>query len=224
MNRHTSTAVAPLRGGSSKPSNDEGVHMHTMKALPKIVLTAAFLAATLGACTKKDAGIGGEGDAAHVTSRTPGEGNSVADGTVAGTGNTGNAGTSATEYNTNNTPRTVGNDESTKEKSVGASGGASGVDMVAPDKAGPGANGSSGTAGTGATGTGASPLRGSTPGAIGASPGSPSTGSTPQAGATPGAPPSPETGAARGVGTKTEGHTGDTTGTGPASTKTGAGR
>lgn len=176
--------------------------MHTIKALPKIVLTAAFLAATLGACTKKDSGIGGDGDAADVASRTPGSGTGSADGISGGTGNSGNAGLSGNEYNTNITPRTVGDKESTKETSLGASGGASGVDMVAPDKAGPGANGNSGSGGIGATGTGGSP----------------------QAGATPVAPPSPETGAARGVGTKASGHTGDTTGTGPASTKTDAGR
>ena len=198
--------------------------MHTLKALPKIVLGAAFLAATLGACTKKDSGIGGDGDAASVEQRKLGEGNSSADGVVGGTGNTGNAGLSSTEYNTNITPRTVGENESTKEKSLGASGGASGVDMVAPDKAGPGANGSSGTGGTGATGTGASPLAGATPGAIGAVPGATNPAASPQAGATPGAAPSPETGQARGVGTKTSGHTGNTTGTGPASTKTDAGR
>lgn len=198
--------------------------MHTIKALPKIVLSAAFLAATLGACTKKDSGIGGDGDAASVEQRKLGEGNSSADGVVGGTGNTGNAGLSSTEYNTNITPRTVGENESTKEKSLGAAGGASGVDMVAPDQAGPGANGSSGTGGTGATGTGASPLTGGTPGATGALPGRTETGGRPQAGATPGAPPGAETGAARGVGTKSSGHTGDTTGTGPASTKTDAGR
>lgn len=152
--------------------------MHTIKVLPKIVLTAAFLAATLGACTKKDSGIGGDGDAASVEARTPGSGAGGAAGISGGTGNSGNAGLSATEYNTNITPRTVGDSESTKETSLGASGGASGVDMVAPDKAGPGATGTSGTGGMGATGTGA----------------------------------------------KANGNTGDTTGTGPASTKTDAGR
>ena len=176
--------------------------MHTIKVLPKIVLTAAFLAATLGACTKKDSGIGGDGDAASVEQRTPGSGAGAAAGTSGGTGSSGNAGLSGGEYNTNVTPRTVGNEESTKETSLGASGGASGVDMVAPDQAGPGATGTTGTGGIGATGTGSSP----------------------QAGATPVAPPGAETGAARGVGTKTTGHTGDTTGTGPVSTKAGAGR
>ncbi|MGX4641910.1 hypothetical protein [Massilia sp. SYSU DXS3249] len=198
--------------------------MHTIKALPKIVLSAAFLAATLGACTKKDSGIGGDGDAASVEQRQLGEGNSSAAGVAGGTGNTGNAGLSSTEYNTNITPRTVGENESTDKKSLGASGGASGVDMVAPDQAGPGANGTSGTGGTGATGTGASPLAGQTPGATGSIPGSTRADTKPQAGATPGAAPSPETGQARGVGTKASGHTGDTTGTGPASTKTDAGR
>ena len=164
--------------------------------------SGAFLAATLGACTKKDSGIGGDGDAAAIEQRQLGEGNSSAAGVVGGTGNTGNAGLSSTEYDTNVTPRTVGENDSTDKKSLGASGGASGVDMVAPDQAGPGANGSSGTRGTGATGTGGMP----------------------QAGATPGAAPSPETGQARGAGTKASGHTGDTTGTGPASTKTDAGR
>jgi hypothetical protein len=198
--------------------------MQTMKAVPKIVLSAAFLAATLGACTKQDSGIGGEGDAASVEQRATNPGTGSADGVTGATGNSGNAGTSPIEYNTNVTPRTVGNNESTKETSLGASGGASGVDMVAPDQAGPGANGSSGTGGTGATGTGASPLAGGTPGATGALPGRAETGGRPQAGATPGAPPGAETGAARGVGTKSSGHTGDTTGTGPASTKTDAGR
>lgn len=158
--------------------------MHNIKVLPKIVLTAAFLAATLGACTKKDSGIGGDGDAASIEARTPGSGTGSADGISGGTGNSGNAGLSSTEYNTNITPRTVGDSESTKETSLGASGGASGVDMVAPDKAGPGAQGTSGTGGLGATGTGGSPQ----------------------------------------AGTKASGHTGDTTGTGPASTKTDAGR
>lgn len=198
--------------------------MRTIQALPKIVLTAAFLAATLGACTKKDSGIGGDGDAASVESRTPGSGAGSAAGISGGTGSAGNAGLSSGEYNTNITPRTVGENESTKETSLGASGGASGVDMVAPEHAGPGAHGSSGTGGIGATGTGASPLAGDTPGAIGAVPGSTRAGSAPQAGATPGAAPSPETGQARGVGTKTSGHTGDSTGTGPASTRTDAGR
>lgn len=176
--------------------------MRTIPALPKIVLTAAFLAATLGACTKKDSGIGGDGDAASVESRTPGSGAGSAAGTSGGTASSGNAGLSGNEYDTNITPRTVGENESSDKTSLGASGGASGVDMVAPDKAGPGANGSSGTAGLGATGTGGSP----------------------QAGATVAAPPSAETGQARGLSTKSSGHTGDTTGTGPASTKTDAGR
>lgn len=154
--------------------------MRTMNTLPKIVLTAAFLAATLGACTKKDSGIGGAGDAAHVENRTPGEGKSSAAGVVGGTGNTGNAGLSSTEYNTNNTPRTVGNSESTKETSLGASGGASGVDGVKP------------VDGSGNTTGGANPA---------------------------GSPMQP----APAAGTHASGHTGNTTGTGPASTKPGAG-
>jgi len=108
--------------------------MRTMTAVPKIVLTAAFLAATLGACTKKDSGLGGAGDAAHVESRTPGSGTGAADGVSGATSNSSNKAMSTTgyEYNTNVTPRTVGNEESTKKESLGASGGASGVDGVKP--------------------------------------------------------------------------------------------
>ncbi|QNA88503.1 hypothetical protein G4G28_08345 [Massilia sp. Dwa41.01b] len=154
--------------------------MNTKSTFPTLVVTAAVLAALLGGCKQKDAGIGGEGDAAAVTSRTPGAGNSSADGTVAGTGNAGNAGLSSTEYNTNVTPRTVGNEESTKQDSVGASGGASGVDGAVV------VDGKGGTTG----------------------------------GANPGGSPTQATSA---PGSKTVGHTGDTTGTGPASTKPGAG-
>jgi hypothetical protein len=154
--------------------------MRTMNTLPKIVLTATFLAATLGACTKKDSGIGGAGDAAHVESRTPGSGAGSAAGTSGGTGNSGDTGTSSIEYNTNVTPRTVGNSESTKETSLGASGGASGVDGVKPVDA-------SGNT-TGGANPGGAPMQ-----------------------------------AAPAPGTHASGHTGNTTGTGPASTKPGAG-
>ena len=106
--------------------------MNTIKKVPTIILTAALLAATLGACTKKDAGVGGDGDAAHVTSRTEGSGAGAAAGVSGATSNAGNAGLSSTEYNTNNTPRTVGNEESTKQDSLGATGGASGFDGVKP--------------------------------------------------------------------------------------------
>ena len=154
--------------------------MRKMKTVPTVVLTAAFLAATLGACTKKDSGIGGAGDAAHVESRTPGSGTGSADGITGGTGNSGNAGTSSTEYNTNITPRTVGNQESTKENSLGAAGGASGVDGVKPVDA-------SGNT-TGGANPGGAPMQ-----------------------------------SAPAAGTEHVGHTGNTTGTGPASTKPGSG-
>lgn len=160
--------------------------MNTKHTLPTIALALA-LTSLLGACDKKDSGVGGQGDAAEVTSRTPGSGNSSADGISGGTGNTGNAGLSSTEYNTNITPRTVGNEEGTKQNSLGAAGGASGVDgkVVVDDKGG-------------TTGGGANP------------------GGSPMQGA-----PAPANGNA---GTNaTTGHSGDTTGTGPASTKPGSG-
>lgn len=155
--------------------------MNALNKAPKIILTAALLAAMLGACTKKDSGLGGDGDAAHVTSRTEGQGAGAAAGVSGATGNAGNTGLSATEYNTNNTPRTVGENESTKKDSLGASGGASGFDGVKPVDA-------SGNT-TGGANPGGAPMQ-----------------SAPAAGA------------------QTAGHTGDTTGTGPASTKPGAGK
>lgn len=154
--------------------------MNTMKKAPKIVLTAALLAALLGACTKKDSGIGGAGDAAEVTSRTEGSGAGAAAGVSGATGNAGNAGLSSTEYNTNVTPRTVGENESTKKDSLGASGGASGFDGVKPVDSSGGTTGGPNPAGA--------PMQ-----------------------------------AAPASGTQTTGHTGSTTGTGPGSTKPGAG-
>lgn len=169
--------------------------MQTIKAVPKILLSAALLAATLGACTKKDSGVGGQGDAAHVTNPQPG---AVGDRTTSDSV----AGSTSLDMRTNNTPRTVGEPSvGAVQSSPGAIGGASGIGPGAPN-AGPGATGSTGTAGLGATGTGGSG----------------------DAGATPVPGPGAETGAAQGVGTKASGHTGNTTGTGPASTKTGAGR
>lgn len=154
--------------------------MNTKRTFPALAVTAAMFAALLGGCDKKDSGIGGDGDAASVTSRTPGEGTGSADGVVGATGNSGNAGLSGTEYKTNVTPRTVGENESTKETSLGASGGASGVDGNVPVDS------------KGNTTGGANPA------------GSPAQGTSAQGG-------------------KTVGHTGNTTGTGPGSTKTGAG-
>lgn len=154
--------------------------MNTLHKVPKIVLTAALLAAMLGACTKKDSGFGGAGDAGHVSSRTEGTGGGSAAGVSGATGNSGDTGLSSTEYNTNVTPRTVGEGESTKTDSLGASGGASGFDGVKP------VDGSGNTTG-------------------GANPG--------------GAPMQP----APAAGTKSTGHTGNTTGTGPGSTKQGSG-
>ena len=160
--------------------------MKTKRNFPTLALTAAMLVALLGGCDKKDAGIGGHGDAADVSSRTPGSGTGSADGISGATGTTGNAGTSSSEYNTNVTPRTVGNSEATKETSLGAAGGASGVDgrVVVDDKGG--------TTG-GGNNPGGSPMQ---------------------------AAPAP----AGNSGTHaTTGHTGNTTGTGPASTKPGSG-
>jgi hypothetical protein len=154
--------------------------MNTMNKLPKIVLTAALLATMLGACTKKDSGIGGAGDAAEVTSRTEGSGAGGAAGVSGATGAAGNAGHSSTEYNTNLTPRTVGENDSTKKDSLGASGGASGVDGVKPID-------SSGNT-TGGPNPAGAPMQ-----------------------------------AAPASGTQTTGHTGNTTGTGPGSTRPGAG-
>jgi hypothetical protein len=154
--------------------------MRNMKTVPTIVLTAAFLAATLGACTKKDSGIGGAGDAAHVEERTTGSGTGSSDGISGGTRDSGNAATGSYEYNTNVTPRTVGNEEGTKENSLGAAGGASGFDGVKP------VDGSGNT--TGGANPGGAPMQ-----------------------------------SAPAAGTDRAGHTGDTTGTGPASTKPGSG-
>lgn len=154
--------------------------MNSMQRVPKIVLTAALLAALLGACTKKDSGIGGAGDGAEVTNRVEGSGAGSAAGVSGATGNAGNAGLSSTEYDTNNTPRTVGKEESTDKTSVGATGGASGFDGVKPIDA-------SGRT-TGGANPGGAPMQ-----------------------ATPA------------EGKQTTGHTGNTTGTGPGSTKTGAG-
>ncbi|MFC5480770.1 hypothetical protein [Massilia suwonensis] len=154
--------------------------MRNTNTLPKIVLIAAFLAATLGACTKKDSGIGGAGDAEHVSSRVEGTGGGSAAGVSGATGNSGNAGLSSTEYNTNTTPRTVGNEESNKQDSLGASGGASGFDGVKP------VDGSGQT--TGGANPGGAPMQ-----------------------------------SAPAAGTDHVGHTGNTTGTGPASTKPGSG-
>ena len=106
--------------------------MTRMKKAPALILSAALLAAMLGACTKKDSGIGGNGDAAHVTSRTEGSGTGGAAGVSGATSNAGDKGLSGTEYNTNNTPRTVGGEEGTKKESLGAAGGASGFDGVRP--------------------------------------------------------------------------------------------
>ena len=121
--------------------------MNTMKQAPKIILTAALLATMLGACTKKDAGIGGDGDAAHVTNRVEGTGAGAAAGVSGATGNAGNAGLSSTEYSTNNTPRTVDKNESTEKTSMGATGGASGFDGTKPTDA------SGSTTGTGPAST-----------------------------------------------------------------------
>ena len=109
--------------------------MTRMKKAP-LILTAALLAATLGACTKKDSGIGGNGDAAHVTSRTEGSGTGGAAGVSGATSNAGDKGLSGTEYNTNNTPRTVGGEEGTKKESLGAAGGASGSTTGGPNPGG----------------------------------------------------------------------------------------
>ncbi|KQQ88956.1 hypothetical protein [Massilia sp. Leaf139] len=154
--------------------------MKSTNTLPGVVLTAAFLAAMLGACTKKDSGVGGSGDAAHVAERSTGEGAGSSAGVSGATGNSGNAGLSSTEYNTNVTPRTVGEAESTKKDSLGASGGASGVDGVRPVD-------SSGNT-TGGANPGGAPMQ-----------------------------------SAPAAGTKSTGHTGNTTGTGPGSTRPGAG-
>ena len=174
--------------------------MTKTSTLPRLILATALVAAVLGGCRKEDSGVGGDGDAAAVTNPQSGV---VGDRTTSDSV----AGSTAVDMRTNNTPRTVG-EPSTEavQASPGAIGGASGVGPGSPSSttpgAGPGLTGSSGTSGLGATGTGGSP----------------------QAGATVVAPPGAETGAAQGVGTKASGHTGDTSGTGPASTKAGAGR
>lgn len=156
--------------------------MKTTRKIPALIMTTALLAAVLGGCKKEDNGIGGEGDAAAVSTRSEGSGTGSAAGTVSGTGNEGNAGTGAVEYNNNITPRTVGETErGDRDKVPGAIGGASGVsgaEVVGPN--------------------------GSTTG--GANPG--------------GAPMAPAPAAGKdGTGT-----TGDTTGTGPASTRGEGGR
>jgi len=102
--------------------------MKTTRKIPAIIMTTALLAAFLGGCKKEDSGIGGDGDAAAVTSRTEGAGAGGAAGTSGATGNAGDTGLAGVEYNTNNNPRTVGENEGgSRENTPGAVGGASGV-------------------------------------------------------------------------------------------------
>ncbi len=102
--------------------------MKTTRKIPAIIMTTALLAAVLGGCKKEDNGIGGDGDAAAVSSRSEGAGSSGAAGTVGASGNAGDTGTGSVEYNTNNNPRTVGENEGgSRENTPGAVGGASGV-------------------------------------------------------------------------------------------------
>jgi len=156
--------------------------MKTTRTLPAIIMSTALLAAVLGGCTKKDSGIGGDGDAAAVTSRSEGSGAGGAAGTSGATGNAGDTGLGGVEYNTNNNPRTVGENEGgSRETTPGAVGGASGLsggEVVGPN---------------GSTTGGANPA---------------------------GAPMAP----APAAGTETPGSTGNSTGTGPASTREGESR
>jgi len=166
-------------------TQEKDLTMTTTRKIPAIIMTTALLAAVLGGCGKKDNGIGGDGDAAAVTSRSEGSGAGGAAGTSGATGNAGDTGLGGVEYNTNNNPRTVGENEGgSRENTPGAVGGASGVSGAVP--VGP---------------------NGSTTG-----------------GANPGGAPMAPTPAAGNEGAVTGGSTGDTTGTGPASTRAGAGR
>lgn len=102
--------------------------MKTTRKIPAIIMTTALLAAVLGGCKKEDNGIGGDGDAAAVSSRSEGAGTGGAAGTSGATGNAGDTGLGGVEYNTNNNPRTVGENEGgSRENTPGAVGGASGV-------------------------------------------------------------------------------------------------
>ncbi|MDN4060405.1 hypothetical protein QPK31_19530 [Massilia sp. YIM B02769] len=158
--------------------------MKTTRKIPAIIMTTALLAAVLGGCKKEDNGIGGDGDAAAVSSRTEGAGNSGAAGTVGASGNAGDTGLGGVEYNTNNNPRTVGENEGgSRENTPGAVGGASGVS-----------------------------------GAVEVGPNGSTTG-----GANPGGAPMAPAPAAGSDGSGTTGSTGNSTGTGPASTRAGAG-
>jgi hypothetical protein len=160
------------------------MNMNTTNTLPKLVLTTVLLAACLGACGKKDAGIGGDGDGAAVTNRSAGEGAGGAAGVSGASSNAGDTGLAGTDYKTNNTPRTVDGNTATQENSMGAVGGASGFDGKVPvDSRG-------GT--TGGSNPGGAPMQ-----------------AAPQAG--------------RASDDARAASTGNTTGTGPASTKTGAG-
>jgi len=111
--------------------------MKTTPKLPALIMTTALLAAVLGGCKKDDNGIGGDGDAAAVSSRSEGSGTGSAAGTAGATGNSGDTGLAGVEYNNNVTPRTVGETErGDLDKVPGAIGGASGLsggEVVGPN-------------------------------------------------------------------------------------------